>query len=91
MGSLPIKIVQVQIERVENHTPLYTRHGQLFVNITDSSANLTHVLTAVCEEFSNNNATTTADGLEVRDSSGTQGEENTFMLTIFLFPLFTYI
>ena len=56
---------------MENDKPIFTRHGQSFVNITDLSANLTHILTGVREEFGDKYVVVTADGLEVRDSLGT--------------------
>ena len=72
---------------MENDKPIFTRHGQIFVNITDSSANLTHILTGVREEFGDEYVVVTADGLEVRDSSGTQGEDNFYGNDLF----FTYV
>ena len=67
----PVKIVQVRLERMKNYKLIFTRHGQLFMNITDYSANLTHILTGVQEEFGDEYVVVMADGLEVRDSSGT--------------------
>ena len=59
---------------MENDKPIFSRQGQIFVNITDSSTNLTHILTGVREEFGDEYVVVTADGLEVRDFSRTQGE-----------------
>ncbi len=70
----PLKVVQARILRFDGNKPNFERIGQTFVNITEATANLNHVLTAVREEFGEEYVVTTADGLEVKDSSGTQGE-----------------
>ncbi len=70
----PLKVVQAKIVRFDGSKPNFERIGQTFVNITESTANLNHVLTAVQEEFGEEYVVTTANRLEVKDSSGTQGE-----------------
>ena len=76
---------------MKNNKPNFTRHGQIFVNITDSSAILTHIRTGVREEFGNEYVVVTADGLGVRDSSRTRGEvARTLMVTINFF-IYLYI
>ena len=61
--------------RFDGGKPQFERVGQVFVNITEATANLMHVLTAVREDFGEDYVVVTAEGLEVKDSSGTQGEE----------------
>ncbi len=70
----PLKVVQAKIVTFDDSKPNFERIGQTFVNIAESTANLNHVLTAVREEFGEEYVVTTADGLEVKDSPGTQGE-----------------
>ncbi len=42
----PLKVVQARILRFEGGKPIFERIGQTFVNISEATANLTHVLTA---------------------------------------------
>ncbi len=81
----PLKIVQVRILRYVSGKPVYERVGQAFVHICETTANLLHILTAIREEFGDNYVVTTADGLEVKDSSGTQGKKGSALMADYTF------
>ena len=54
----------------------FPKVGQTFITLTESTANIQHVTTAVKAEFGDEYVLVTADGLEVRDSTGTRGTFN---------------
>ena len=72
----PLKPAQPRTERIKIDKPIFTQHGQTFVNITDLSGNLMNNLTGVREEFGDKYVIVTADSQEIGDSSGTPREEN---------------
>lgn len=47
--------------------------GQTFIELCEKTANVGYVLTQIQRKFRPEYAVITADGLEVKDSSGTQG------------------
>ena len=53
--------------------PTFECHGQAFFEITASNANVPALLVAVRTEFGEDYTIVTGDGLEVKDSFGTQG------------------
>lgn len=69
-----IKVVKARLKRLPSGRPDFTPLGQLFIDLTDNSANVDHVLAAVQRHWGVNQALVTADGLKIEDSSGTQGK-----------------
>ena len=47
--------------------------GQMFIEVCERTANVAYILTQIQREFGLDYTVVTADGLEVKDSSGTQG------------------
>ena len=56
-----------------NNRPKFKKLGQTFLELTETMANVLHITAAVQWEFGDVYVVVTADGLEVKDSSGTQG------------------
>lgn len=53
--------------------PHFEKHDQIFISITEITACQPHILAAVREHAGDNYIIVTGDGLEVKDSSGTEG------------------
>ena len=53
--------------------PHFEKHDQIFISTTEITTCQPHVLAAVREHAGNNYIIVTGDGLEVKDSSGTEG------------------
>ena len=68
-----VKVVKAKFRRLPGGKPEFTPVGQLFVDLTDSSANIDHVLAAVKRQWGHDQVVVTADGLRIEDSAGTQG------------------
>lgn len=68
-----VKIVKADFRRLRNGRVDFTPVGQLFVDLTDNSANVDHVLAAVQRHWGSDQTIVTADGLQIEDSAGTQG------------------
>eukprot|EP00731_Ephydatia_muelleri_P025474 Em0017g557a len=56
-----------------NKKSTFECHGQAFFEITESNANVPALLVAVRTEFGEDYTIVTGDGLQVKDSFGTQG------------------
>lgn len=72
-GAFSLKVVHARITDICNNRPNFVKQGQTFVELTEATANVLHVTAAVQRELGEDHVIVTADGLEVRDSSGTQG------------------
>lgn len=53
--------------------PHFEKQDQLFISITDATANQPHILASVREYAGDDFVIVTGDGLEVKESSGTEG------------------
>ena len=65
--------MQAEISCFSAGHPKFCRVGQMFIPLSESTANIHHVTLAVKAEFGNEYVVVTADSLQVRDSAGTQG------------------
>ena len=70
-----LKIIQATVTFAGpgSKKPTFECHGQAFFEITESNANVPALLVAVRTEFGEDYTIVTGDGLEVKDSFGTQG------------------
>ncbi len=69
-----VKIVQASFKRLPNGKPEFSQIGQVFINISETTAN-THYLSSVIEKkWGADNVLVTSDGLRIEDSSGTPGK-----------------
>lgn len=68
-----VKIVQASIKRLPNGKPEFTQIGQLFVDISEATANIHYISSVVEKKWGADYVLVTSDGLRIEDSSGTQG------------------
>lgn len=74
IGGFSLKVVQARITHITSKgRPNFKMEGQTFIELCEKTANVGYVLTQIQREFGPEYAVITADGLEVKDSSGTQG------------------
>ena len=71
--SFNIKIVQATLKWLSNGKPEFNHLGQLFVDITEATANVHYILSVVQKKWGRDYNIVTADGLQLDDCSGTQG------------------
>ena len=69
-GGFNLKVVQAKMTWQSAGHPDFLKLGQTFITLSESTANIHHVTTAVKAEFRHGYVLVTADGLEVRDSTG---------------------
>ena len=78
--TLNVKIIQASMKRNVGGKVEFVHLSQTFVSITESTANVDYVASVVQRRWGSGYVLVTGDGLEIEDSSGTQGtlsEENT--------------
>jgi len=77
--SYRLKIIQATMTFASTTTrkPTFTCLGQTFVELTEFTANVPSILAAVQMEFGNDYVIVTGNGLEVKDSPGTDGKWQT--------------
>ena len=71
-GTFCLKVVRARITEFINNRPNYQKLGQIFIDITEATANIFHVTAAAQWQFGDNHVIVTADGLEVKLSTGMQ-------------------
>ena len=64
------------MKRLANGKCEFANHGQTFVDVTESTSNVNYIRNAVQKRWGEEYTLVTADGLEIEDSSGTQGRRN---------------
>ena len=73
-GTFSLKVIQARIrDPSSNGRPVFDKQGQHYVQISESTANVAYVNAAIQGEFGEDHLVVTSDGLEVKDSPGTQG------------------
>ena len=73
-GGFSLKVVQAKITHITGKgRPNFEIQGQSFIEVNEKSANVGYIRTKVQQEFGPEYTVVTADGLEVKDSTGTQG------------------
>ena len=72
--SFTLKIIQARVEEISaNGRPTFNKVGQAFVDVEETTANVHYITDMMQEELGPDHVLVTADGLEIKDSSGTQG------------------
>ena len=72
-GRCNVKIVQAEMSVDEFRKPAFNKLGQVFIDLSETTANINYVSSVVQQKFGIDYIVVTADGLKVDDSSGTQG------------------
>lgn len=65
--------IQASMKRLSSGKCKFSHLGQTFVDVTKSTANVNYIRNVVQKRWGYNYILVTADGLEIEDSSGTQG------------------
>ncbi len=69
-----VKIVKAIMSRKDDHSkPSFFNERQEHVDITEATANVVYINSAIRSKFGDDYVVVTADGLKIEDSSGTQG------------------
>ena len=71
--SLSVKIIQASMRRLAGGKVEFGHIGQTFLDVTEATANVHYIGNAVQRKWGNEYILVTADGLQIEDSSGTQG------------------
>ena len=71
--SVSVKVVQATMSRQASGKPSFNKLGQTFLDLTDATANVSYVKHMIRERWGAEYTLVTLDGLELEDSSGTQG------------------
>ena len=71
--STNVKIVQASMKRLPNGKMEFMAQNQTFVDVTEVTANLHYVSSAIQRKWGPEYVLVTSDGLKLDDSSGTQG------------------
>lgn len=72
-SSVTVKVLQANLSFTQNGKPVFDVFNQCFVELCESTANVPYILSVARGEFGQNHTLVTNDGLELRDSHGTQG------------------
>ena len=72
--TLSLKVVQATMQQSPGGKPEFTRLSQAFIDITDSTANVPFITSVIRSKWGSEYVLVTADGLQIEDSSGTQGK-----------------
>ena len=71
--STNVKIVQASVKRLPTGKLEFFGQNQTFVDVTETTANLHYVSSAIQRKWGPEYVLVTTDGLKLDDSSGTQG------------------
>lgn len=71
--SVNVKVVQAHVTKSSTGKLEFHRLGQAFIDVNESTANVFHITEAIQNKWGEEYVLVTADGLQVEDSSGTQG------------------
>lgn len=72
-ATFNLKIVRARISHFSGGRPSFEKQGQMFLELSEATANQAFVLDAVQREWGEDFVVVTADGLEISNSPGTQG------------------
>ena len=72
--SINVKIIQASVKRLANGKLEFMPHNQTFVDVTEATANVNYVTSAVQHKWESDYNLVTSDGLKVDDSSGTHSK-----------------
>ena len=77
-SSVNVKLVQAAMSRQPSGKPSFNRLGQTFVDVTEATANVTYIKLVIQQKWGHDYTLVTADGLELEDCAGTQGQNNAY-------------
>ena len=72
-GRCNVKIVQAEMSLDESRKPVFDKLGQVFIDVTETTANITYITSFIQQKFGLDHVIVTGDGLKIEDSPGTQG------------------
>ena len=72
--SVSVKVVQATMSRLASGKPTFNKIGQTYIDVTDATASVSYVKHIMRQRWGAEYTLVTLDGLELEDSSGTQGE-----------------
>lgn len=72
-NTINVKVIQATMKRQPNGKYEFSSTGQAFIDVTDSTANVNYITNVVQKRWGSDFQLVTADGLQLEDSSGTQG------------------
>ena len=72
--SINVKVIQASVKRLANGKLEFMPHNQTFVDVTEATANVNYVTSAVQRKWGSDYNLVTSDGLKVDDNSGTHGK-----------------
>lgn len=72
-GTHTLKIIVARMRYI-NAKPEFERVDQIFIPIVEATATLPHILSEVKQHAGEDYVIVTGDGLEVKESSGTEGK-----------------
>ena len=76
-GSVSVKIVKASFySKCSGGKREFEKLGQTFVSVTEATANVMYVSSVIRQKWGEEYVLVTSDGLQVEDSSGTQGKYN---------------
>ena len=68
-----VKVVQANLKWLPNGKPEFKQMGQLFIDITETTANVQYVQSVIQSKWGSDYILVTVDGLQLDDSPGTKG------------------
>ena len=72
-ANFSLKVVRANLTHFEGNRPHFSKQGQTYVELTEATAKMQYVTSAVQHEWGAEYVVVTSDGLPIPDSSGTQG------------------
>ena len=69
-----VKVVQAHVSKSATGKLEFHRLGQAFIDVNESTANVFHITDVIQNKWGDDYVLVTGDGLQVEDSSGTQGK-----------------
>lgn len=69
-----MRVIQADLSFDDSKKPTFTKIGQVFIDVTEATANVAYVTSVIHQTFGSNYVLVTGDGLKINDSAGTQGQ-----------------
>ena len=70
--SFSLKVVKASMQRQGRGKPEFQATSQTYVELTEATANIEHILGVICSRWGSEYTLVTNDGLEIEDSTATQ-------------------
>lgn len=74
--AITVKVVKARMKMLKKGSgnPEFESLSQMYIELTEATANITHVTEMVCKQWGTEYNVVSAEGIEIADSSATQGE-----------------